>query len=332
MKILISLLLMATIWKPSASAIWENLLNSSHQLESAQNSSEAQPSGGLLLPIPWFTKKFFKEAGGMMQDSATYLLNTIQMRLDRFPEERPVVLKDDTSFYQLCLNFHSVPIIKTSRENQHWEVMQETGVFIRDIPTWFRYWKTQTNIDLDTTYRQQIKSHDFQRIFPLFLVYIEMITMILPKRSETEMEVDVEARCQWFVQAANADHNLADLQQDPALRELGEYFSRLEDPRYTYETINERVWEFIVVWARKFRPSILAQGMTGTKGGRFEMATPVKGFIDAVFATTIASLTHECVAATERLINDLARPQTLLASHQRASSVSSDSVDWMENL
>ncbi|PLW22615.1 hypothetical protein PCASD_12228 [Puccinia coronata f. sp. avenae] len=193
----------SSFWKnilesDKAGTAWQHLLSST-DLTSSSLEPHIPPTGlskrgtSFGLPIFWFTRQDLPEAGKTTQHPQSSLFQ-FQLFLASLGEEEPVVVDDDAKLYELCQSYDS---IAAPTEENISRVCERTGYFINNRRIWLRYWEAHTGIKLDV-YLKNIKYEAFKGIFPLFLFYIEAITMILPK---IKME-DLKDRCKWFAKDA----------------------------------------------------------------------------------------------------------------------------------
>jgi hypothetical protein len=231
------------------------------------------------LPIFWFTRQDLPEAGKTTQHPQTSLFQ-FQLFLASLGEEEPVVVDDDAKLYELCQSYDS---IAAPTEENISRVCERTGYFINNRRIWLRYWEAHTGIKLDV-YLKNIKYEAFKGIFPLFLFYIEAITMILPK---IKME-DLKDRCKWFVQFGNRRQNASRPQGDADFNEIAMILSQKHT--YSYEPLILILWTFITAWARQYRPRMFPP----RAGNRSQITAPLARFFNAIFAKSIVKLTEEC--------------------------------------
>jgi hypothetical protein len=265
-------------------------------------SGASTPATSFGLPIWAFTKQFVREAD---QLNDGHDARSIEKRLNYFVsygEEQPLVIDDNSEFYKFCSTFHLIPTpIASQNENVKWGLSYEqTRWLINHSIVWFNYWEKKTKINLKH-YFNEIKLAAFRDVFPLFLFYIEIITMILTWKQMEGLHV----RCQWFIKFANTITNLHNAeselepQEDLELYKLAQAFSFTEPPRSS-KNIRAALWKFVAAWARTYRPRIFPKKsdkktLETDEKSLLSMSMSARSLINSIFAGSIYKLTQQIV-------------------------------------
>ncbi|KNZ57388.1 uncharacterized protein VP01_2172g4 [Puccinia sorghi] len=70
-------------------------------------------------------------------------------------------------------------------------LMPQIEIFMRNIDRWYQYWNKHAKIDLETLHHGE-KVSRFQFVFPLFFLYVEMITSIIPFKQDHPLKVELD--------------------------------------------------------------------------------------------------------------------------------------------
>ncbi|KNZ59681.1 uncharacterized protein VP01_1681g3 [Puccinia sorghi] len=69
--------------------------------------------------------------------------------------------------------------------------LDKIGIFMDNIDEWDKYWNTHAKIDLEILQRgKEVLKYQF--IFPLFLLYVEMIISIIPFKQELPLDTELD--------------------------------------------------------------------------------------------------------------------------------------------
>ncbi|PLW17007.1 hypothetical protein PCANC_11373 [Puccinia coronata f. sp. avenae] len=253
-------------------------------------SSSSKSATSFGLPIPWFTKKFLREAGESPDAHHQPSIEKLRIHLQSLEEEQQVVLDDDAKIYGFCQAFHGIIVPRDPTRPAGMDYQQAT-YFIDNRNIWLDYWQKRTNIRLHD-YVGQIKHITFIQTFSLFLCYIEVITLILPPM---EMEA-LDVRCKWFVKLANAISNPWDRkpEEDQELNKLAQSFAFKKPTSPAH--LSAILWKFVAAWARTYRPSMVITDPKQKPEKALKVARSVTSFINAIFASSIVELTRQCKA------------------------------------
>ncbi|PLW09264.1 hypothetical protein PCANC_01527 [Puccinia coronata f. sp. avenae] len=252
-------------------------------LPSSSSSSEFVPGFGL--PINFFTKNFFKEAAhskGIHQGLLDKILTHFgsPTHFGSLKEDEEVKIGHDSQLWEASKSFRS---IKSNIKDTGKLTAQSATYFIKSSATRMDYWKKRTQIRLDD-YVRMIESSGFKDIFPLYLFYIEFLTMILPKKPMEELD----ARCKFFVDLANAAVRLPVRVRDAELSEIAHSLSRKAPKEQAKRSTI--AWAFVFAWAKKYRPEIF---ITEMKQAKPQLPTNVTSFINALVSCTVKELTEQ---------------------------------------
>jgi hypothetical protein len=92
-------------------------------------------------------------------------------------------------------------------------------------------------------YVVRIKCNVFKQIFPLYLFYIKVFIMILPKMKTEGLNVRYEC----FVELANTMYRLPLRPEDPELSKSAQYLSKRDPSSFSEQSA--MFWVFIYTWA-----------------------------------------------------------------------------------
>jgi hypothetical protein len=269
--------------------------------------SLSEPATSFGLPIEWFTREFFREAristeaaelaepatkGGMKRapkrmaqgstQGAPGNYDKLESHLRDLEAGQPVVIHDDTKLHDWSRSYFTR---KIDTDDLSAVRGRRTRYFFEHREIWLDFWEAQTGIDLKS-YVDQIQIEPYKLIFPLFLFYIEIITLILPR---TKME-GLENRCQWFVNVANSvpKHRLLDPQKDSEIAQI--LFRKKADSNIDRNVVT---WIILFAWIKQYRPQILPQEAFEPP---FRMTVSIKSLWNTLFMCSVVKLTEECNA------------------------------------
>ncbi|PLW41506.1 hypothetical protein PCANC_13105 [Puccinia coronata f. sp. avenae] len=247
------------------------------------DSSDSEPDQSFGLPIFCLCKNFLKETGALIEHDSTSEAVS-ESPFDSLGEGQAMVVKQDTEFWSFCSSFRS--IVKPQPETGPSSLAERMGYFIDNRNIWLKFWGKRTGIDLQQ-YVDQIKFKPMKQTFPLFLFYIEVITMILPK---IKME-GLEARCEWYIELANKMYKPPDRKREPMLYAQVQFLARM-DTR-SNKRLAALPKAFVSAWAKKYRPGILANPDARSRN-EFELPLGITVFLNLLFTHSIFQLTKEC--------------------------------------
>ncbi|PLW43136.1 hypothetical protein PCASD_08046 [Puccinia coronata f. sp. avenae] len=193
-----------------------------------------------------------------------------------------MVVEEDTQFWPFVVWFRSTVSAPTESGSS---LAERTRYFLTNRHIWLEFWEKRTGINLQEIYVNRIKLQSMKKTFPLFLFYIEVITMVLP---EMRME-GLHARCEWYVKVANAMYQRVDPDEEPKLYELAKHLEgKLTDSDSKLAALPKTV---VLAWANEHRPRIFAtpKAQSWTE---FELPQHVAIFLNLIFNHLIVELTE----------------------------------------
>jgi hypothetical protein len=260
-------------------SFWKNIHDSANDAN-WQKHLDPESFG---LPISSLTKNLFKEAGVLIEHHSTARVKP-PTPLELLGEGEGMVAEDDDDFWRFCVSFRSI-VSSPARQGPS-GLHERTRYFINNRHIWLKFWEGRTGINLQQ-YVDKITYKPMKETFPLFLFHVEVITMVLP---EMKME-GLRARCEWYVEVANAMFKSIDPDKQPTLHALAEHF-RVK-PAASDQNLAALPKSFVLAWANKYRPRIFA-GYNAGSLDKFNLPLPVNIFLNSLFTHTIVQLTDEC--------------------------------------
>ncbi|PLW30243.1 hypothetical protein PCANC_25209 [Puccinia coronata f. sp. avenae] len=243
------------------------------------SGSLREPAQSFGLPILWLTKKFFKKTGALIEHHSTFRAGP-KPPLGSLEVGQAMVVNDDAEFWKFCGSFRS--IVKGGSSG----LSERTRYFINNRHIWIKFWERQTGINLQK-YVDQITFEPMKQTFPLFLFHIEVITMVLPKM---KME-GLHARCDWYVQLANAMYKPQNPDKDPTMHALVQSLSRRRTE--AFRSLAGLTKTFVSAWANRYRPRIFATEKARSRD-EFKLPLTIGIFLNTIFTSSIVQFTHEC--------------------------------------
>ncbi|KNZ58157.1 hypothetical protein VP01_1987g1 [Puccinia sorghi] len=236
------------------------------------------------LPIKSFPKTYFEKPDAKLV-----------IKFDSCSDDH-LLFNDEEQFRLFC----SQPLVTSQgfkpagvKRQQH---ANSVEAFLRKREAWLAYWHRKTEVD-PRDYLQRLTWGEAEPIFPLFLIYVELITAFLRKPNPKGYAEEFRQRCELFVEEANriaqaTPSSTASVEAQGPTNSSGTKKMKmfkcplLWGPRpMRYVNL---VWKLIFCWARDHRPTLLTTNHTG----KSIIPKTLKAFINGVFVAGAERLTE----------------------------------------
>ncbi|KNZ54719.1 hypothetical protein VP01_2874g3 [Puccinia sorghi] len=236
------------------------------------------------LPIKSFTKTYFENPDAKLV-----------ITFHKYSDDQ-LLLFDEEKFRKLFSRspvkskWHKVAGVKPPQQRD------SLDAFLPNDKAWLAYWHSRTKVD-PRDYLQRVTWGEAVPIFPLFLIYVELITAFLRKPNPRGYAEEFRQRCELFVKEANSMKQVTP-SSTSSVQALGptnpmstkkmmtpKNPTRLGNRPLRYVNV---VWKLIFCWARDYRPTLL------TTNNADELIIPkaLKTFINSVFVASVDKLTQ----------------------------------------
>ncbi|KNZ52048.1 putative signal peptide protein, partial [Puccinia sorghi] len=235
------------------------------------------------LPIESFTKTYFKQPDAKLV-----------ITLHEYSDDH-LLLFDEKEFR----TFYSKPLKSKGSKVAGVEPQQQVDsvdAFLPNSKAWLTYWHRRSEVD-PRQYLQRVTWCEAEPIFPLFLIYVELITAFLWEPNPKDYAEEFKQRCELFVKEANrmkpsTPSSLSSVQaQGPKNSSSTKKMKTPKCPtplaKQPMRYVNV-VWKLIFCWARDYRPTLL----TINRARQCIIPKALKAFINGVFVASTEKLTQ----------------------------------------
>ncbi|KNZ47037.1 uncharacterized protein VP01_6733g1 [Puccinia sorghi] len=171
--------------------------------------------------------------------------------------------------------------------------MPKIGKLMDNIDRWYQYWNTHAKIDLEILHHEG-KLLRFPFVFPLFLLYVEMIISIIPFKKELPLGVELDYP-QEMRNAINSYHKFNILMQTPPDNEESQ--SCIENQILFKERLFRSktrpcaiLWTFIEFWIKSHYTGFWSEVK---EYSGFHACHAVKIFFNSIFTNGIETLNEK---------------------------------------
>ncbi|KNZ52133.1 uncharacterized protein VP01_3681g3 [Puccinia sorghi] len=196
-----------------------------------------------------FNKDLFKGKGPHESDKICMvkLLNSTPK-----PSRGNFLLTYDELLWVCRITRRAPPIISALSSNK-------IRIFMENIDEWYKYWNIHAKIDLEILQRgKEVLRYQF--IFPLFLLYVEMIISIIPFKPELplDMELDYPHEMRNAIQSYFEFNNLINTQpgNGECKIQIKKQMSFKETLRHSRRKPSPILWIFIQFWMEKYYTAV----------------------------------------------------------------------------
>ncbi|KAI9625031.1 hypothetical protein KEM48_008605 [Puccinia striiformis f. sp. tritici PST-130] len=165
--------------------------------------------------------------------------------------------------------------------------LQSKKVLFENVSTWLKYWNHQTGYNLEE-FSTKNWPPELQKIFPLFVLYAEMIITVLGDPNEDHLEyVKKLKRAMDFFKELVEHDSSGNLEEDSKVkvREMKAFL--LENIKKKRAPRSEFLWHILKFWITEEHHNL----WTNEKIGQLSVNDHFKGLFNSIFSFSIENLT-----------------------------------------